>query len=89
MRLTSHETDALKAGNLLDAMIESRVKLGPPEPRQEEEFLRELAAGVSAERKEAIRIWFAFQKIADAGHYARVERAAGPELTVPRAKRRR
>jgi hypothetical protein len=42
--------------------------------RQEEEFLRELAAGVSAEREEAIRIWFAFQKMADAGHYARVER---------------
>jgi hypothetical protein len=41
--------------------------------RQEAEYLRELAAGVSAEREEAIRIWFAFQKFADAGHYARVE----------------
>jgi hypothetical protein len=43
---------------------------------QAEEFKKELAAGVDAEREEEIRIWFAYQKM----NRARIENEDRPQF---------
>ena len=43
---------------------------------QAEQFKKELAAGVDAEREEEIRIWFAYQKM----NRARIEREDRPRF---------